>query len=327
MKQPPMIIRLAPLLILISCADTTSVHQHETMSASEPEVQITLGNGDLNRIELDRLSRVGPSLTVASVTAHRDSFLVLHPFENGSAVQTDYVGSTFIRAGQTDNLHVRLDDSPNAGDRFIIMLHTDVNEDGRFQFGDGVTVADAPLFEGSTLIALPIQAPPSRSVTPDIIRASAGEHAQKAAAFAERADYRDNAETARARALAHQWLATVESDKRSLQAALNVLTPEFIIDFPSGPLKTTDELEAWLSGPATSFEATRHVLHDVEVTPNADGTIAMGMEMEWDGLLPGGGRMSARTRHDWIIRNQDGEFRIAQMTAQILEPFRPTDWT
>ena len=46
-----------------------------------------------------------------------------------------------------------------SGDMFVIMLHYDVNKDGIFDFNDGVTVPDAPVFEGNRLIALRFAAP------------------------------------------------------------------------------------------------------------------------------------------------------------------------
>jgi len=37
------------------------------------------------------------------------------------------------------------------------MLHWDVDQDKIFDFGDGITVPDAPLFEETKMIAFPIK--------------------------------------------------------------------------------------------------------------------------------------------------------------------------
>ena len=73
--------------------------------------------------------------------------------------QTVYVGSEPVEKGANRNVSITLDREVSAGDMFIVMLHYDKNKDGVFDFGDGVTVPDAPVFEGHTLVALRYSAP------------------------------------------------------------------------------------------------------------------------------------------------------------------------
>jgi hypothetical protein len=299
-------------------------HQHQTSTPNPAD--ITLGNGVSNQIELEGITRNGPTLIVPRIMAAQDSFLVLHPFKDDVPVQTDYSGATFVSAGVNTNVALRLDGTPVDGSRFIIMLHADVNRDGTLQFGDGVTVPDAPVFEGTTLIALPMLVPATSPVTPDLIRASAKEHRDKAANFTERAAYRDDPIKSRARALIHRYVAVVEGDGQTVEAIQGLFTPEFLINFSSGPIDTLDGFNAWLEGPAASVSAARHVLHDVTVTPLDGSRHQVDMMMTWDGLTPSGGRMTAKTHHEWIVQESDDTLRIERIDVEVLEPFILEDW-
>lgn len=332
-KLTPLALLLATTLTACSPTDQTSEavydaaatdHQHKT--ATPVPADITLGNGITNRINLAGMIRNGPSLVIVEVVAAQDSFLVLHPFANGAPVQTDYIGATIVPKGSNMNVAVRLDATPEAGTPFIIMLHADVNGDGTFQFGDGVTVPDAPVFEGTTLIAMPIQVPEATPVTPAIIRASAKENADKAANFTERAAYRDNPIESRARALVHHYVAVIEGEGQTADSIETLLAPDFLINFTSGPIDTLEGFEAWLKGPAASVSAARHVLHDVTVTPLDATRHRLSMVMTWDGLLPTGGRMTAKTQHDWIIQDTGNAMRIERIDVAIVEPFAPAKW-
>lgn len=303
---------------------TATDYTHDT--ATPNPADIALGNGVSNKIELEGITRHGPTLIVPEVIAAQDSFLVLHPFKDGVPVQTDYSGATFVPAGVNTNVAVRLDETPADGSKFIIMLHADMNRDGMLQFGDGITVPDAPVFEGTKLIAFPMQVPESSPVTPDLIRASAKEHRDKTANFAERTAYRDDPVNSRARALVHRYVAVVEGDGQTHEAIQSLFTPEFLINFSSGPIDTLSGFDAWLKGPAASVSAARHVLHDVTVTPLGETRHQVDMTMTWDGLTPPGGRMTAKTRHTWIVQEGDDTLRIERIDVEILEPFILADW-
>jgi len=325
-----------PLFALTACMAAEPTITDKADDAVTPHAQhaqtpapsdITLGNGETNHIQLSGITRNGPSLIVPEVMAEADSFLVLHPFADGAPVQTDYVGATFVPAGTQTNVAVRLDNTPNDGAPFIIMLHTDVNLDGAFQFGDGVTVADAPIFEGSTLIAMPMQVPMSTPVTPALIRSSAAEHMSKYQSFLERADYRDDPAASCVRALIHRWLVEVEASTRSIEKARPLFAPEFVMNFPSGPIDTTEALQAWLEGPAAAFAATRHVLTNVQHREIEPGRYTVEMVMNWNGLTQTGDRMRAKTQHRWTVIDGAGDLPlIKQVDVEILEPFAPATW-
>jgi len=84
--------------------------------------------------------------------------------------------------------------------------------------------------------------------------------------------------------------------------------------------------EAWLKGPAGTVSAARHVLHNVTVTPIDTTRHKLGMNMTWDGLLPTGGRMTAKPQHEWIIQDTDDGLPIEWIDVAVLEPFAPAEW-
>lgn len=121
--------------------------------------KIVTGNGEHNFITLEGASRDGNSLTFPEVVISKPGFLVLHPFKNGKPVPTEYVGAVPIKAGQNTNVAIEVDGGVSSGDMFVVMLHYDMNKDGIFDFNDGITVPDAPVFEDHKLIALRYRAP------------------------------------------------------------------------------------------------------------------------------------------------------------------------
>lgn len=142
-------------LFLAGCA--TDQSQEDRVDETPPE--IVLGNGQRNAITLVGATRSGSVLTFPSVMIERDGFVVMHPFRNEKPVRNEYVGATFVKAGTTANVAVDVGVVPQTGENFIVMLHNDMNNDGQFDFGDGLTVPDEPTFEGNRLIALPFAAP------------------------------------------------------------------------------------------------------------------------------------------------------------------------
>ncbi|WP_438729382.1 DUF7282 domain-containing protein [Parasphingorhabdus sp. DH2-15] len=132
--------------------------QHHQDKKEAPQIQT--GNGERNNIMLEGATRSGATFTFPRVEIERNGWLVMHPFKDGKPVPTVYVGHTQVKAGVTENVDIDVDTVPDNGEMFIVMLHFDMNDDGVFDFNDGITVPDAPVFEGSTLVAL-------RYVTPD----------------------------------------------------------------------------------------------------------------------------------------------------------------
>jgi hypothetical protein len=164
---------LVALVALVSCAKTPTTDSakanllaEEVAMAEEAEAdataaQITLGNGKANWIIVEGASRADAILTFREVHIDGNGWLVMHPFKDGKPVGDIYVGHTYVRAGDNQNVEITVDPAPSTGDMFIVMLHRDVNENQEFDFVfvDEVNVLDKAVFEGSMMIAHAIAAP------------------------------------------------------------------------------------------------------------------------------------------------------------------------
>ena len=137
-----------------SCAS-----QPKASEASPSHQQMQTGNGEHNYIVLDGATRDGALFTFQEVLIDAPGWLVMHPFRDGAPVQTEYVGATLLPEGKSTDVQITIDSIPETGEMFIVMLHYDMNDDGVFDFNDGVTVPDAPVFEDGVLIALRYAAP------------------------------------------------------------------------------------------------------------------------------------------------------------------------
>jgi len=156
------IITIGAAIMLCACSPSTENNDATSPQTSAPAIdhsKIVTGNGENNHITLEGATRDGSTFTFPQVTISKPGFLVLHPFRDGKPVQTEYVGAVPVKTGQTENVDVTVNTDVASGDMFIVMLHYDMNEDGIFDFNDGVTVPDAPVFEGHTLVALRYAAP------------------------------------------------------------------------------------------------------------------------------------------------------------------------
>ncbi|CAK9039448.1 ATPase [Durusdinium trenchii] len=140
-------------------AETVAPAEAVDAEAVEAAPQIKTGNGVNNYIVLEEAARDGATFTFRKVAIERQGFLVFHPFENGAPVPTVYVGVEPLAAGVHEDVSITINEAPETGEMFVVMLHYDMNEDGVFDFNDGVDVPDAPVFEGDTLVALRFVAP------------------------------------------------------------------------------------------------------------------------------------------------------------------------
>ena len=144
---------------------------------------LTLGNGEKNWISLEGLERSadttfieqritsadsasrrgdGATLTFSEVHIEGDGWLVLHPFMDGKPNGVWVAGYSFVESGTNKDVSVTLNPAPKPGTMLLVMLHSDTNKDGVFDFvfvEDGVNVEDRAVFEGSRMVAHIFPAP------------------------------------------------------------------------------------------------------------------------------------------------------------------------
>nr|WP_070961487.1 hypothetical protein [Hyphomonas sp. Mor2] len=140
--------------------------------------QITMGNGEANMIQIEGLTRAegithfsemrvdgddvsafrgdSVALTFPKVVIEKPGFLVLHPVMDGRPNGDVVSGFTYLEAGTTENVTIRLDTPADTGRNFLVMMHTDVDNDRVLDFvfvEDGINVEDTAVFEGTHMIA------------------------------------------------------------------------------------------------------------------------------------------------------------------------------
>lgn len=138
------VLSAAMLIGGCSGADQKPAPSQEEQPSAPSHQQIKRGNGEHNYIILEDAKRDGAIFTFKEVAIDAPGWLVTHPFENGEPVATVYTGATSLAKGVSKNVQIEVSPEPSSGAMMIVMLHYDVNEDGVFDFNDGVTVPDAP---------------------------------------------------------------------------------------------------------------------------------------------------------------------------------------
>ena len=137
---------VAAAVFLLTSAFTT---------AEEQPARITMGNGEANWIVTDGATRSGAVFSFPEVQIADNGWLVMHPFEDGKPNGRIYVGASYVAAGNNRDVEVTVDHTPASGDMYIVMLHSDVDQDKVFDFvfvADGVNVEDRAVFEGTTMV-------------------------------------------------------------------------------------------------------------------------------------------------------------------------------
>jgi hypothetical protein len=132
-----------------------------TACSSLARMLIKLDNGEANWIIVEGASRDAATFSFPEVHIDGNGWLVMHPFEDGKPNGKIYVGATYVQDGDNRDVEITVDPEPSMGDKFIVMLHRDVNENREFDFVfvDSMNVLDKAVLEGRTLIAHEFSAP------------------------------------------------------------------------------------------------------------------------------------------------------------------------
>ena len=129
--------------------------------AEEARPQMTMGNGEQNWIVTDNATRDGKTLVFSEVNIQGPGWLVMHPFEEGQPNGDKYVAATYLAEGTNSDVAIEVYKGIETGEMFIVMLHSDSNQNEVFDFVfvDEVNVMDKAVFEGSKMIGHVFVAP------------------------------------------------------------------------------------------------------------------------------------------------------------------------
>ena len=127
----------------------------------QEHAKMTMGNGDSNWIVIEDVTRDGPILTFSNINIDGDGWVVIHPFEDGKPNGDKYVGATFLKDGDNQNVEIKVHKGLESEEMIIVMLHHDSNANQIFDFVfvDEVNVMDKAVFEGHKMIAHAIAVP------------------------------------------------------------------------------------------------------------------------------------------------------------------------
>jgi hypothetical protein len=129
----------------------------------------------------------------------------------------------------------------------------------------------------------------------------------------------------RLKSLLHYWLALIEDPARRVEPFKQLLADGFELQFLSGTITDMAAFEAWLRGPGSAVTASTHAISGFSVEPTVADAYRMQVDLAWQGLLPDGKPMAAKTRHVWtVIDNPKERFaRIKTIAVQVLAPLQP----
>ncbi len=121
----------------------------------------SMGNGEKNWIVTENAKRSGNILTFPEVNIDGNGWLVMHPFEDGRPNGVKYVAASYLSSGKNTSVDIEVYKGIESGERFIVMLHRDVNENEIFDFVfvNDREVMDKAVFEGTTMIGHVFSAP------------------------------------------------------------------------------------------------------------------------------------------------------------------------
>ena len=126
--------------------------------------------------------------------------------------------------------------------------------------------------------------------------------------------------------LVHYYLAVIEHPGRDPEPMRELLAEGFSLNFSSGAITDFDGFAAWLAGPGSQVVASTHRISNLtHETLAEDERYRLSVDFDWEGILPDGTIMTARTRHDWTVSNDVTErfARIESVDVEVLEPFAP----
>ena len=197
-----------------------------------------------------------------------------------------------------------------------------INDDGTVSMTTDITYLNQGMLEAKAVrsadLTYTMMLKPSDSVLPKF---SSIQIAQNGDGIANEyiPRYADN----RLRSLVHYWLALIEDPFRDADPVKEILAKDFSLNFSSGSITSFDGFSKWLAGPASQVTASTHKVSNFNHRVLEDNLYGLVMDFDWNGILPDGTEMTAKTRHSWTVVDDPTErfARIQNVDVEILEPF------
>lgn len=124
-------------------------------AATAPRSGLPFANGKRNLIIAAGATRAGAVFTFAKVQSEGNGWLVLYRIIDGVPQGNTFAGASYVRKGVNQNVTVKVNYTPVAGEHLVVMLHRDVNENKKFDFifDDAGKIQDAVVRENGKMVA------------------------------------------------------------------------------------------------------------------------------------------------------------------------------
>lgn len=117
----------------------------------------------------------------------------------------------------------------------------------------------------------------------------------------------------RAKSFMHYWLYLMETIGDNAHKFKELLAENFELHLSAGLMvDTTDKFNEWAASVPKQITASGHHPKNLSIKDNADSTISVAVDFEWQGISIQDKPMIAETHHEWVLENNSDE-RFARM--------------
>ena len=129
----------------------------------------------------------------------------------------------------------------------------------------------------------------------------------------------------RVRSLMHRWFSLVDDPGRDPEAAAELLAPEHRLRFLDATVTSEAEAADWMRVRDEKAGHGEYRLRDFTAREVGENRYAMTVVLDWQGALPDGTEMVAKTKQAWSVQDDPTErfARIRSIEATVVEPLRP----
>lgn len=103
-----------------------------------------LAYADHLNIDVEGATIEDGAVVFPSVKIDKDGYVVIHAVENGEPVIPASIGHTAVSAGESENVAVEVEGGAMEGTDYVAMIHYETNDNGTYDFGEGMTDVDTP---------------------------------------------------------------------------------------------------------------------------------------------------------------------------------------
>ncbi|MER0239930.1 hypothetical protein [Fulvimarina sp. MAC8] len=117
----------------------------KTLMTTTAGILVAMGTAaSAQSIEVNGAVAQGSNVTLPSVTATSNGYVVIHQVQDGQPVVPQSIGHTAVAAGENADVSVATDMALEPGMSYAAMLHDETNENDTYEFGEGSTEVDTP---------------------------------------------------------------------------------------------------------------------------------------------------------------------------------------